>query len=162
MSGDYPVHGNAEWSVKTAWENVISNNLTITGIVTNIRKSRDVSETGNEGRSQMGISVDALCTSSIPETNDYMARVQIAVESRASVDESGQKIDAVIGGLRDIIHGGTYAAETDIVHQLNDAVRGFVFQRDGIKERDLIREDDDKVRRKILNVDCWGWVGEQT
>lgn len=131
----------------------------------NVRRAGLVGS-GNE-RKMPGIAVDALPESTLaPGMQHYHVRCLLTFESDGYDDASVEQMDNMLGAWRDIINQDANTGSSNanqpyggFIDRFNDQVRGFVILPDGFREVDSNDNDGDHTRRRIVNVDIWGYVG---
>ena len=159
MSDNYSVNGNVEWLFEGAWVDIITNDFDAkqfwnnTGI--NARRARDT--TASRSMPAIGIEVTSLQT--IPNTNEYRCTTRFFCETDPyKTDKTGEQVKALIGYLRDLVH------DDNIINKLNAQMRGLVMNSpDSLQEvsveDDSVFDDPSQIRRMIMQVDAWVYVG---
>jgi len=160
----YIAHGRVEWFVKDAWRLLLRYSFDMNDITTNVRRAGDVAgqdTAAAAGRTMPGVAIAAEAEQSVKGTNEYHVRCRIICETDARTDTTGEKLDALVGIVRDEIHKEGTGGRT-IVDRLNDQRRGFVIHEDGVLEGNRDDEQEGDIRRAVLNVDIWGYVGRSS
>jgi hypothetical protein len=145
---DYDVTGNIEWRAKCAILDVIANDLDIEGITTNVRKAGDTTT----ARADNSIAIDVLSLKGLFGCPEYQLKIDLEFETRASVDTTGERVDAMVGAVRDIFNGDDYKA------RFNDQQRGVHFHE--IQETEVFSNDDKTTRRRIMSLDGQAYISE--
>ena len=147
--GTYAVTGDVEWRALSAMDDVVTNSLAVAQITANVRKAGDKTAT----RSMPGICIDGIASHELIGVPEYRIRYELACESAAAVDQTGETVAALAGILRDMLNGD------DFVAALNDQQRGIVFH--DVREGESYRDDDEvnKIRRLVIQVDGWCYPG---
>jgi hypothetical protein len=161
MSETYSVKGNVEWLFEGAWVDLISNDFDAKDfwpdVTINVRRARDTSTS----RSMPAIGVEATVQQTIPNTNEYRATTRFFCETDPyKGDKTGEQVKALIGYLRDLVH------DDQIITRLNAQMRGLVMNspdslHEVSAEDDSVFDDPSQIRRMILQVDAWVYVGSE-
>jgi len=157
----YSVKGNVEWLFEGAWVDMISNDFDAKDFwpdtAINARRARDTTT----ARVMPAISVEANVQQTIPNTNEYRCTMRFFCETDPyKADKTGEQIKALIGYLRDLIHND------EIIEKLNKQMRGLVMNsKDSLHEvnteDDSVFDDPSQIRRMIMQVDAWVYVGSE-
>lgn len=121
----------------------------------NIRASRDTST----ARAIPGISLESLCEQSIPNTNEYRCTWRFVAETDPyKGDQTGERVRAFIGAIRDYLHEDTTIAAINAAAddwRLNspDSLH------EASSEDDSILDGGNQIRRMILTANAWAFVG---
>jgi hypothetical protein len=162
MTETYSVKGNVEWLFEGAWVDLIKNDFDAKDfwpdVAVNVRRARDTSTP----RTNPSIGVEANVQQTLPNTNEYKSTTRFFCETDPyKADQTGEQIKALMGYLRDLIH------DDDIIARLNGQMRGLVMNsKDSLHEAsaedDSTFDDPSQIRRMILQVDAWIYVGSAT
>jgi len=161
MSDTYSVNGDVEWQLEGAWVDIISNDFDVKdfwpSVDVNVRRARD----NSVQRSMPAIAVEVIAFQTIPNTNEYRCTTRFICETDPyKTDKTSEQVKALLGYLRDKVHGD------NIIDELNSQMRGLVMNspdslHEVSAEDDTTFDDPSQIRRMILTVDAWVYVGRE-
>ncbi len=164
MPGDtYSVDGNVEWKVENTLVGIIQNNMDVSAIFgdavgdINVRVAHD----STDARAMPGIAVEATVVQTLRGTTEHRCFVRMFCETDSGTDTTGEQVKALMGALRDIIQGDN---KDDFFNEFNDTERGIKLNSVGsigetTAENDTNFEHDLSMRRMILGLDLWVYIG---